>query len=168
MAADKNVLTNAQRKENDMPTTCARCKKTDPRSWDQILLDMQDAIHDGVQDTAAYWQGTVNEPVCPDCQMAGYYIHCTSHCQKYGQGEEWCDFVDRTTAYYFDDDTKGFLDEDGTKPPTNWHCPECNGSSFDYVKTDYVRSGLAGTGFEVSDDENHEEDEGEEWKKGGA
>jgi hypothetical protein len=61
-----------------------------------------------------------------------------------GEGEiGWCDYLDREHAYVDEADF-----------PTEWTCPECGGTTFEFIHADYPASNLKGTTFRTETEED--------------
>jgi hypothetical protein len=120
-----------------MPTTCSRCQRTDERPF----IDLA-----SLEPLVEAWEGTLAEPVCPHCQLAAWHLHCTGVVDVEGvrveigaiPRSEW----DANSVFrcgYIDVEHR-FLEED--EWPIEWTCPKCGGTRFEFVRRDYLPSGL--------------------------
>ncbi len=146
-----------------MKVACSRCGREEETTPDLHL--------------PLNWEGP--PAVCPGCQFAEWHPHCTSVRADFGYGERidiealergeatvvesdgvsvalrsfadveamgvgWCDHIDLTISHV----------DDGGAWPETWTCPECAGTTFEWVHGDYQGSGLKGTTFGVELDED--------------
>lgn len=108
------------------------------------------------------WTGTKNESVCPGCQYVEWHPHCTSLVdvmsgERVDPRVDWaafpreeCDFNSLTRCEYIDMTISITIDD--PEWVRKWTCPNCGGTEFDYVRRDYLSSGLQPGSFTVDDD----------------
>lgn len=155
-------------------TTCSRCGRVADGALDDLIF-YDDA---GNLDPVRTWTGSQNEAVCPGCQLTTWHPHCTSVRADQGYGERvdvdalargeqvtfhdsdgvlltarsfddvrdmlgWCDYIDQSLSFLSDEIPESL----------EWQCPECGGTSYEFVQPDYQQSGLRGTSFRTEIDE---------------
>ena len=127
----------------DLIQHCVRCGATAERQQPNLIPDG--------------WDGTIRAGVCPNCQLAEWHPHCTSLVtiiptdgsippgQRVDRTVDWpreewdlielerCDYIDPTIAVTYADENR----------PTDWRCPRCGGTSFEWVQADYPHAGPA-------------------------
>jgi hypothetical protein len=88
------------------------------------------------------WEGSIGAAVCPGCQLALWHPLCET-------------IVDTDTGRPIDIDAM----QRAIRNPETWTCPRCGGTDFVLVHADYPLSGLRGSSFKVSLEEERPLDE---------
>jgi ribosomal protein S27AE len=126
--------------------TCSRCHQTTGTL-------MQYKTCQGVPEG---WEGSPDEPICPNCEMVGWVPHCISlvdqdlervdldsipRSEWSETGVFYCEYIDYSVSWV--DNDKDW--------PEHWQCPRCGGTAFEGVHPDYPPGGIFPGQFQVDD-----------------
>jgi hypothetical protein len=101
-------------------------------------------------------------PICPGCQYVEWHPHCTSLVdvetgERVDPAVDWAAMprdeweLSRLTRCEHIDLTVVGIETEGQM---KWRCPDCGGTTFEWVHRDYPPSGLRPGGFRAELDED--------------